>query len=213
MSEQHRNQRRDENWPKTITVALTGASGSQYGLRLVQCLIDAGMRVYLLVSQAGQVVLKMEADLEVPARPAEAEAFFLDYFNAQPGQLRVFGRQQWTAPVASGTNPPDAMVICPCTTGTLASIAAGVSTSLIDRAADVTMKESRKLILVVRETPFTPIHLENMLRLARAGAVILPPSPGFYHHPQTVADLVDFVVARVLDQLAVPHTLMQRWGV
>lgn len=212
MSEQHRNERRIENWPKTITVALTGASGSQYGLRLVQCLIDAGMRVYLLVSQAGQVVLKMEADLEVPARPAEAEVFFLDYFNAQPGQLRVFGRQQWTAPVASGTNPPDAMVICPCTTGTLASIAAGVSTSLIDRAADVTMKESRKLILVVRETPFTPIHLENMLRLARAGAVIMPANPGFYFKPTRVEQIIDFMVARILDHLGVPNRLMPRWG-
>jgi flavin prenyltransferase len=199
-------------WPKTITVALTGASGSQYGLRLVQCLLDAGMRVYLLVSQAGQVVLKMEADLDVPARPAEAESFFLDYFGAKPGQLRVFGRQQWTAPVASGTNPPDAMVICPCTTGTLASIAAGVSTSLIDRAADVALKESRKLILVVRETPFTVIHLENMLRLARAGAVIMPANPGFYFKPTRVDQVVDFMVARVLDHLAVAHQLIPRWG-
>jgi 4-hydroxy-3-polyprenylbenzoate decarboxylase len=199
-------------WPKTITVAFTGASGSQYGLRLVECLLAAGMRVYLLISQAGQVVLKMEADLEVPARPAQAEDFFLDYFKAQPGQLRVFGRQQWTAPVASGSNPSDAMVICPCTTGTLASIAAGVSTSLIDRAADVTMKESRKLILVIRETPFTAIHLENMLRLARAGAVIMPANPGFYFKPTRVEQIVDFMVARILDHLDVPHRLMARWG-
>ena len=201
-----------QDWPKTITVALTGASGSQYGLRLVECLLAAGMRVYLLISQAGQVVLKMEADLEVPARPAEAESFFLEYFKAPPGQLRVFGRQQWTAPVASGSNPPDAMVICPCTTGTLASIAAGVSTSLIDRAADVTMKESRKLILVIRETPFTAIHLENMLRLARAGAVIMPANPGFYFKPTRIEQIVDFMVARILDHLGVPHRLMARWG-
>jgi flavin prenyltransferase len=200
------------DWPKTITVALTGASGSQYGLRLVECLLAAGMRVYLLISQAGQVVLKMEADLEVPARPGEAEAFFLSYFKAQPGQLRVFGRQQWAAPVASGSNPPDAMVICPCTTGTLASIAAGVSTSLIDRAADVTMKESRKLILVIRETPFTAIHLENMLRLARAGAVIMPANPGFYFKPTRVEQIIDFIVARILDHLGVPHGLTPRWG-
>jgi 4-hydroxy-3-polyprenylbenzoate decarboxylase len=206
MSEHH------QHWPRTITVALTGASGSQYGLRLVECLLDAGIRVYLLISQAGQVVLKMEADLEVPARPAEAEAFFLDHFGAQPGQLRVFGRQQWTAPVASGSNPPDAMVICPCTTGTLASIAAGVSTSLIDRAADVTMKESRKLILVIRETPFTAIHLENMLRLARAGAVIMPANPGFYFKPTRVDEVVDFMVARILDHLGVSNDLVPRWG-
>ncbi|UHD15371.1 flavin prenyltransferase UbiX [Thiocapsa bogorovii] len=201
-----------QDWPKTITVALTGASGSQYGLRLVECLLAAGIRVYLLISQAGQVVLKMEADLEVPARPAEAESFFLEYFKVRPGQLRVFGRQQWTAPVASGSNPPDAMVICPCTTGTLASIAAGVSTSLIDRAADVTMKESRKLILVIRETPFTAIHLENMLRLARAGAVIMPANPGFYFKPARIEQIVDFMVARILDHLDVPHRLTARWG-
>jgi 4-hydroxy-3-polyprenylbenzoate decarboxylase len=200
------------SWPKTVTVAITGASGSQYGLRLIECLIAAGLRVYVLVSQAGQVVLKMEADLDVPARPADAEAFFSAYFGARPGQLRVFGRQQWTAPVASGTNPPDAMVICPCTTGTLASVAAGVSTSLIDRAADVTMKEARKLILVVRETPFTAIHLENMLRLARAGAVIMPANPGFYFKPTRVEQIVDFMVARILDHLGVANDLAPRWG-
>jgi 4-hydroxy-3-polyprenylbenzoate decarboxylase len=199
-------------WPKTVTVAITGASGSQYGLRLIQCLIASGIRVYVLVSQAGQVVLKMEADLEVPSRPADAEAFFTAHFEAGPGQLRVFGRQQWTAPVASGTNPPDAMVICPCTTGTLASVAAGVSTSLIDRAADVTMKEARKLILVVRETPFTAIHLENMLRLARAGAVIMPANPGFYFKPTGVDQIVDFMVARILDHLGVANDLSPRWG-
>lgn len=199
-------------WPKTITVALTGASGSQYGLRLVECLLAAGVRVYLLISQAGQVVLAMEAALEVPARPAEAESFLTRHFASRPGQLRVFGRQQWTAPVASGTNPPDAMVICPCTTGTLASVAAGVSNDLIDRAADVTLKEGRKLILVVRETPFTSIHLENMLRLARAGAVIMPANPGFYHKPTRVGELVDFMVARILDHLGVPNDLVARWG-
>jgi len=124
----------------------------------------------------------------------------------------VFGREEWFAPLASGSNPADAMVVCPCTMGTLAAIAAGLSQNLIERAADVAIKEGRKLVLVPRETPFSAIHLENMLKLARLGVVILPPSPGFYNHPQTVADLVDFVVARVLDQLRVPHRLMQRWG-
>lgn len=201
-----------KTWPKTITVALTGASGAQYGLRLIQCLLAAGVRVYLLISQAGQVVLKMETELEMPGRPAEAELFLSQYFDAMPGQLRVFGRQQWTAPVASGTNPPDAMVICPCTTGTLASIATGISDDLIDRAADVTLKEARKLILVIRETPFTSIHLENMLRLARAGAIIMPANPGFYFRPTTIDEILDFMVARVLDHLGVPHRLMSRWG-
>jgi 4-hydroxy-3-polyprenylbenzoate decarboxylase len=201
-----------KTWPKTIAVAITGASGAQYGLRLVECLVRAGVRVYLLVSQAGQVVLRMEAGLDAPGRPAEAEPFFRQHFGAEAGQIRVFGRQQWTAPVASGTNPPDALVVCPCTTGTLASIAAGVSQDLIDRAADVVLKEGRTLILVVRETPFTSIHLENMLRLARAGAVIMPANPGFYFNPRGVEDLVDFMVARVLDHLGVGHDLSRRWG-
>jgi 4-hydroxy-3-polyprenylbenzoate decarboxylase len=126
--------------------------------------------------------------------------------------LRVFGREDWFAPVASGSNPPDAMVICPCTVGTLAAVAAGLSDNLIERAADVTLKEGRKLILVPRETPFSALHLENMLRLSRAGAVILPANPGFYHKPKRVEDLVDFVVARILDHLGVKHDLMARWG-
>ena len=149
-------------WTRTIAVALTGASGSQYGLRLVECLIRAKVRVYLMVSQAGQVVIKMESGLDVPARPAEAERFFADRFGAEAGQLRVFGRQEWTAPVASGTNPPDAMVVCPCTAGTLATLAAGMSQDLSDRAADVALKEGWKLIIVIRETPFR-IHPETPL--------------------------------------------------
>ena len=199
-------------WPRTVTLAITGASGAAYGLRLLECLIAAGSRVYLLVSQAGQVVLRMETGLPVPARPQEAEAFFAGRLGARPGQLRVFGRQEWTAPVASGSNPADAMVVCPCTTGTLGRVAAGLSSDLIERAADVTLKESRKLILVVRETPFSAIHLENMLRLARAGSVIMPANPGFYWNPTRVDELVDFMVARILDHLGVPHRLGRRWG-
>lgn len=194
-----------------IALAITGASGSRYGLRLLECLIRAGRRVYVMISQAGQVVLKMEADLELPSRPADAELFLSRYLNAEEGQLRVFGRQQWTAPVASGSNPPQAMVVCPCTTGTLGSIAAGISGDLIDRAADVMLKERRPLILVVRETPFSDVHLENMLKLSRMGAVIMPANPGFYFKPETIEDLVDFMVARVLDHLRVPHQLSGRW--
>lgn len=205
-------QDRPQAWSKTIALAITGASGSSYGLRLLQCLIESGARVYLMVSQAGQVVLKTEADIGFPACPADAERYFTERFKARPGQLRVFGHRQWTAPVASGTNPPDAMVVCPCTTGTLATIASGICRDLIDRAADVVLKEQRKLILVVRETPFSTIHLENMLRLARVGALIMPANPGFYFNPQTIDELVDFMVARVLDHLGIPHGLIQRWG-
>lgn len=124
----------------------------------------------------------------------------------------MFGREEWFAPPASGSNPADAMVICPCSMGALAAIAHGMSDNLIERAADVSIKEKRPLILVPRETPLSVIHLENMLALARLGVTILPPAPGFYTHPGTVDDMVDFVVARILDQLRIPHTLMARWG-
>ena len=198
---------------KTICLALTGASGMPYGLRLLDCLLAAGCRVQLLYSQAAQVVARQEVDLELPSRPGEAKAALLARLGAvDPEKLVIFGREEWFAPVASGSNPPDAMIVCPCSMGTLAAIAQGLADKLIERAADVVLKEGRKLILVPRETPLSAIHLENMLRLARAGAVILPPSPGFYHHPQSVSDVVDFVVARILDQLAIPHALMQRWG-
>jgi 4-hydroxy-3-polyprenylbenzoate decarboxylase len=198
---------------RTICLALTGASGMPYGLRLLECVLAAGCRVQLLYSPAAQIVARQEMDFDLPSRPADAKAALLARLPAvDPEMLAVFGREEWFAPVASGSNPPDAMVVCPCSMGTLAGIAQGLSDNLIERAADVVLKESRKLILVPRETPFSIIHLENMLRLARAGAIILPPSPGFYGHPQKVGDLVDFVVARILDQLAVPHALLPRWG-
>jgi 4-hydroxy-3-polyprenylbenzoate decarboxylase len=197
---------------RRIALAFTGASGMPYGIRLLECLLAAGMRVELLYSQVAQIVARQEMDLGLPGRAAEVQAVFTERFKAEPGQLSVYGREEWFAPLASGSNPPDAMVICPCTMGTLASIAAGLSSNLIERAADVCLKERRTLVLVPRETPFSTLHLENMLKLARMGVVILPPAPGFYTHPQSVQDMVDFVVARVLDQIGVPNTLMPRWG-
>ncbi|MES9826204.1 MAG: flavin prenyltransferase UbiX [Candidatus Thiodiazotropha endolucinida] len=195
-----------------IAVAITGASGSAYALRLLESLIAADRDIYLMISQAGQIVLKMESDLELPGQPAEMEKLLIERFNARADQLRVFGRQQWMAPVASGSNPPGAMVVCPCTTGTLSAIACGASNDLIERAADVVLKERRKLILVVRETPFSEIHLENMLKLSRMGAVIMPANPGFYHNPATLQEIIDFMVGRILDQLDIDHRLMPRWG-
>jgi len=197
---------------EAIALAITGASGGQYAMRLLECLIGVERQVYLMISQAGHLVLRMELGLEIPARPAEAERFLTEYLQAGPGQLRVFGRRQWTAPVASGSTPPQAMVVCPCTMATLGAIAAGISSDLIERAADVMLKERRKLILVVRETPLSAIHLEHMLNLARLGAVIMPANPGFYLAPRSVDDLVDFMVARILDHLGVEHQLTPRWG-
>lgn len=198
--------------PSSVTLAFTGASGMPYGLRLLEQLLAGGIRVGLIYSQVAQVVARQEMELALPSRPEEAEKHLLEKFGAAAGQIRVFGREEWFAPVASGSSVADAMVICPCTMGTLAAVATGLSRNLIERAADVSLKEGRRLVLVPRETPFSAIHLENMLRLTRAGAVILPANPGFYHRPQSVQDLVDFVVARVLDQLGVPNELVRRWG-
>ena len=198
--------------PDTITLAFTGASGLPYGLRLLECLLQADRRVFLLYSSAAQIVARQECGLTIPAQPRDATRLFTERYGARDGQLAVFGREDWMAPVASGSNPADAMVICPCTMGALAAIAHGLADNLIERAADVMLKERRPLVLVPRETPLSVIHLENMLALARAGAVIVPPAPGFYDRPASVAQLVDFVVARVLDQLRVAHALGPRWG-
>ncbi len=196
----------------TVTLALSGASGMAYGLRLLECLLAADVQVYLLVSQAAHIVAKQELGVTLPARPGDLQKQLSEGLAARDGQLRVYGREDWNAPVASGSNPADAMVVCPCSMGTLAAIAHGLSDNLIERAADVMLKEHRKLILVPRETPFSALHLENMLTLARMNAVILPANPGFYHRPQSVEAIVDFIVARVLDQLGIRHALMARWG-
>lgn len=200
------------NSAQTITLALTGASGMPYALRLLESLLEADKTVYLLYSQAAQIVAQQELGLSLPSASREVQTQLRARFAQLPGRLQVFGREEWFAPIASGSSVADAMVVCPCTMGTLAAIAAGMSDSLIERAADVTLKEQRKLILVPRETPFSAIHLENMLKLARLGALILPANPGFYHHPGTLQDLVDFVVARILDHLGVPHKLLPCWG-
>ena len=196
----------------TITLALTGASGMPYGIRLLEMLLKEGKQVFLLYSKVAQVVAQQEMDLALPSSAKEAEAYFNHRYQLPDGQLRVFGREEWFSPVASGSNPADAMVVCPCTMGTLAAIAAGMSQNLIERAADVMLKENRPLIIVPREMPFSAIHLENMLKLVRCGAVMLPANPAFYHHPQSVQDMVDFVVARILDHLSVKHSLIPRWG-
>lgn len=195
-----------------VIVALTGASGVQYALRLMQCLLDAGTPVYLMVSKAAQIVLSMETKLKVPAKSAEMARFFSELYKAKEGQLEVFGQEQWTAPIASGSHKARSMVVVPCTTGTLAAIANGNSDNLLERAADVMLKERRQLIMVVRETPFSHIHLENMLRLSQAGATIMPANPGFYHNPETLEDIIDFMVSRILDHLNVKNDLLPRWG-
>lgn len=197
---------------KSIALGITGASGAPYGLRLLQCLLQRDADVSLMVSKAGQTVLAMESDLALPASTDAAHALLRERLAVQTGTLRIYAKEQWTAPLASGGNAPQAMVICPCSSGAVSAIAHGASNNLLERAADVMLKEQRKLILVLREAPLSAIHLENLLKLARLGVTILPASPGFYHKPQTVAALVDFVVARILDHLGFDNDLVPRWG-
>ncbi|MFZ4498077.1 MAG: flavin prenyltransferase UbiX [Burkholderiales bacterium] len=197
--------------PQRVVVAWSGASGIGYGLRLIEVLLAAGVQVELVYSAVTQVVARQELDLALPSAPDAAAAMLRERFAAGEA-LQVYGREAWFAPIASGSNAADAMVVCPCSMGTLASIAQGLAKNLIDRAADVMLKERRPLVLVPRETPLSAIHLENMLRLARAGACVLPANPGFYHRPQRVEDLIDFVVMRVCDQIGVATDLLPRWG-
>ena len=197
-----------------ITLAITGASGSAYALKLMECLLAAEQTVNLLISKPGQIVLGMETDLALSSQSAKIQQQLAEHYQlTDPDKLVVYGRDQWTAPIASGSGISRAMVVCPCTTGSLASIATGQSRDLLERAADVTIKEQKKLILVIRETPLSAIHLEHMLKLARLGVVILPANPGFYLGVEKVSDLVDFVVGRILDQLDIEHNLTPRWGI
>ncbi|MFO7577067.1 MAG: flavin prenyltransferase UbiX [Pelovirga sp.] len=196
---------------KHIVVGITGASGSIYGLRLVEELLHGGVRVSLVLTEAGRQVTSFETPLQLPPDQRECTAALQRYFNAA-ALFEHYAINDFFAPVASGSSAPDAVVICPCSMGTAGRIAAGLSDNLLERVADVALKERRRLLLVPRETPFNTIHLENLLRLSRAGAQILPAMPGFYHQPQALADLVDFVVGKVLDSLGIEHRLFKRWG-
>lgn len=197
---------------KQIALAITGASGAPYAARLLEILLQQQMTVHLMVSAAARIVLSDELDWKLPARAGDIQTMLAAQFHCQPAQLQVYGEQQWSAPLASGSHRVPTMIVCPCTMGTLSSIACGSSDNLINRSADVMIKESRKLIVVPREAPFSAIHLENMLKLARLGVCIMPPNPGFYFKPESLSEIVDFVVARILDQAGIEHGLMPRWG-
>jgi len=197
---------------KKITLAITGASGSAYALRLLECLVAANYQIYLLCSSAAKVVFDTEVGFKVPSSPDAASQFFIEKFNAKPEQIIMFGKEQWFSPVASGSAAPKTMIVCPCSTGTLAAISQGMSDNLIERAADVVIKERGQLILVPRETPYSTIHLQNMLSLSQMGVTIMPASPGFYHNPESINDLIDFMVGRMLDHLGIDQTIMPRWG-
>lgn len=191
---------------------MTGASGAPYTLRLMQLCLQNNIRVQFICSQPGQIVMGMESDLKLTGNTQKMQQQLISYFDSDSSLIRVYAKDQWTSPVASGSSVSDAMVVCPCTMGSLASIATGTSENLIHRAADVIIKEKKLLILVPRETPFSSIHLENMLKLSNLGVVILPPNPGFYQGVNSTDDLVDFVVARILDQLGIENDISPRWG-
>ena len=196
---------------KPIAIALTGASGMPYALTLLKELIKTQDRIYVMISQAASIVISMETDLDLGNDTKSIERNLSQYLGAKNGQIEVFSKNQWTAPVASGSNPPRAMVVVPCTMSTLSAIANGHGDNLMHRAADVVIKEQKKLILVPRETPYSAIHLQNMLKLSRLGVVIMDANPAFYQQPNSIQDLVDFVVARILDHLEVDHNLLPPW--
>lgn len=197
----------------SITLAVTGASGAQYGLRLLQVLAAHDIRVHCLLSDAAKIVIRTEIDADFPVDGDAAMAEFLaQRFNIKTDNVCFPHGKDWFSPVASGSAAPRKMVVCPCSMGTLGAIAHGLSDNLIERAADVVLKERGTLILVPRETPFSIIHLQNMLTLAQAGALILPAAPGFYLQPKSIDDLVDALVQRIIDHLGIALKLVPRWS-
>jgi 4-hydroxy-3-polyprenylbenzoate decarboxylase len=203
-----------------LVLAMTGASGAPYAVRLLQVLSRAGRDVHLVFSRAAAQVLAEELDIHADPDHFDLDRFLVSVLGSDadrsvPGARRFHYHHytDWSAGIASGSFLTGGMVVCPCSMSTLGAIAGGLSTNLIQRAADVHLKERRKLILVPRETPLGLIHLENMTRCVQAGAIVMPAMPGWYHRPQTLDDIVNFVVGRICDQLGVPHDLFRRWGV
>jgi 4-hydroxy-3-polyprenylbenzoate decarboxylase len=211
---------------KPLVVAITGASGAPYAVRLVDVLTEAGRDVHLTISSAGNTVLQHELGIRIHLNDFDVAAFgkigggtcrFLDNtnsidFGSRAGRIHYYHFSDFMAPIASGSFLTDGMAICPCSGSTLSAVVTGASNNLIQRAADVHLKERRPLVLIPREAPLSIVQLENMKRASEIGAVMLPAMPGWYHNVQTPHDLVDFVVARVLDQLNVAHALVKRWG-
>lgn len=202
---------------KRIVVAITGASGSVYGVRLLQVLLSSGMDLQLTISPAATRVFEAELGIDIDLENFDYRELLTSFGmemseDWKHGKLTYHSYKDYSAGIASGSFATDGMVICPCSMGTLGSIANGLSTNLVHRAADVHLKERRKLIIVPRETPLGSIQLGNMKTLSDAGAVIMPAMPGFYHQPKSILDLVDFLVVRICDQLGVETDLMNRWG-
>lgn len=197
---------------KVVTLAMTGGSGAAYGFRLLECLLSANCQVDFLISDASRQVVQMELGIDLPPDATSLQGFLQKRFPSASDQLRVYDKMDWLSPVASGTSRNRQMVICPASGGTISAIAHGASKNLIERAADVAIKERYPLIIVPREMPLSAIHLENLLKLARLGVTVMPASPGFYYQPKQINDLVDFVVGRILSHLGIDQALVPAWG-
>jgi len=195
-----------------VTLGFSGASGAPYGWRLLQVLTQANIKVSVVMTAAGTLILKDEIDKALPGNPQRFKEYACTQLDIAPELIEVYSKDQWYSPLASGSGAPSKMVVCPCSAGCLSAIATGASNNLLERAADVVLKERGQLILVVREMPLSEIHLNHMLTLSRMGVSIMPPNPGFYNQPQSIEDIVDFVVAKILDQLKIKHELMPKWG-
>jgi 4-hydroxy-3-polyprenylbenzoate decarboxylase len=202
---------KDKQFKDQITLAVTGASGSGYFLRLLQSLVESDIQIYLLLSDAAKIVLRTEENEHWSDEIDQLNTFLQTRFQSKPEQIIALTAKDWFSPVASGSSAPSKMIICPCSCGSLAAIANGLSNNLIERAADVVLKERGQLIVMPRETPFSTIHLRNMLTLSELGVTVMPLAPGFYHQPQTISDLQDFMVSRLLDHLKIDHKLSKRW--
>ena len=197
----------------SVTLAITGASGVCYALKLLQQLLQRDLDVHLMISDAAKVVFATEMEMKIPNHNESLIRLLREKVQVlQLGKLMVYGKNDWMSVVASGSSCPDKMIVCPCSTGTLSAIACGASDNLIERAADVMLKEKKQLILVIRETPYSSIHLRNMQLLSDIGVTIMPASPGFYHNPKSIDDLIDFVVARILTHLGFEQKIINCWG-
>ena len=195
-----------------ITIAITGASGARYGIRLLQWLCQSKIKTHLMISDAARVVMATEESLDIPKSPTKQKDKLVEVMGIDAEYLECWSHNNWSSPVASGSSAPSRMIVCPCSTGSLSAIATGASNNLIERAADVVLKERGKLIVVPRETPYSLIHLENMKKITEAGGIVLPASPGFYNNPESIESLIDFIVSRILDKLELDNDLSARWG-
>ncbi|MBI5043382.1 MAG: UbiX family flavin prenyltransferase [Nitrospirae bacterium] len=196
----------------TFIIGITGASGAIYGIKLISYLSGKGHKIYLSISKEGLSIIADEVGVEWHGNEAEANKRIKEYFKTPDDAIQYFAEDNFYSPIASGSVKADAMIIAPCSMKALSAVANGFSSNLIERAADVTLKERRLFVVVPRETPLNSIHLENMLKLSEMGVHIVPPNAAFYNHPKTIDDMVDFVIGRILDCLNIENNLYKRWG-